>query len=268
MAGSNSILDTLLSGSSIGALSELTGAKGDQVQKVLAQAVPTLVTGMKNNASSKDGEASLASALTAHAKDDTSDVASFLKNADLNDGDKILSHILGGQKPAVESGIAKKAGVSKDKTATILSAAAPLLLSLLGSKKEEDEKESNSGGIGGLLGSLLGGGGSGNDGFGLDDVASMLLGGGSDGKYEKDEKEDSGGGLGGMLMGGLGSLLGLGGSDEKEKKPAAKKPSTKKKTTAKKTSTKTDAKTTKKPTSSKKPATTAAKRPTIRRKIP
>ncbi|MDD4095261.1 MAG: DUF937 domain-containing protein [Oscillospiraceae bacterium] len=261
MAGSKSILDTLLSGSSVGALSELTGAGGDQVQQVLSQALPTLIGGMKNNASSKDGEESLASALSAHAKDDTSDIASFLKNADLSDGDKILSHILGGQKPSVESGIAKKAGVSKDQTATILSAAAPLLLSLLGSKKEEDEKESNSGGLGGLLGSLLGGG-SGNDGFGLDDVASMLLGGGNE---DKEEKEESGGGLGDMLMGGLGSLLGFGGSDEKEKKPAAKKPSTKKKTTAKKTSAKT---TSKKPTAVKKPSTTAAKRPTIRRKIP
>lgn len=262
MAESKSILDTLLSGSSIGALSELTGAGNDQVRKVLAQAVPTLIGGMKSNASSKEGEESLASALSAHAKDDTSDVASFLKNADLQDGEKILSHILGGQKPTVESGIARKAGVSKNQTATILSAAAPLLLSLLGSKKEEDEKESNSGGLGGLLGSLLGGGGSGNDGFGLDDVASMLLGGGND---DKDEKEESGGGLGDMLMGGLGSLLGLGGSDEKEKKPATKKPSTKKKTTTKKTTAKT---TSKKPAAVKKPSTTAAKRPTIRRKIP
>jgi hypothetical protein len=267
MAEINSILDTLLSGSSLSALSELTGAGGDQVQKVLAQAVPTLVTGMKKNASSQDGEQSLATALSQHAKDDTSDVASFLKNADLTDGDKIISHILGGQKPAVESGIAQRAGVSKNQTATILSAAAPLLLSLLGNKKDEEDKKEEGGGLMGMLGSLLGGGGgSGNDGFGLDDVASMLLGSGKDNKDEKEEKEESGGGLGDMLMGGLGSLLGLGGSDEKEKKPAAKKPTTKKKTTAKKTGS--NQKTSKKPTAVKKPTTSAAKRPTIRRKIP
>lgn len=51
MADSKSILDTLLSGTSIGALSEMTGAGNDQVQNVLAQAVPTLVGGMKKNVS-------------------------------------------------------------------------------------------------------------------------------------------------------------------------------------------------------------------------
>jgi hypothetical protein len=261
MAGSKSILDTLLSGSSLSALSELTGAGSDQVQNVLAQAVPTLVTGMKKNASSKDGEQSLTTALSQHAKDDTSDVASFLKNVDLKDGDKILSHILGGNKPAVESGIAKKAGVSKNQTATILSAAAPLLLSLLGNKKEE-----GAGGLMGMLGSLLGGGGgSGDDGFGLDDVASMFLGGGKD---DKDEKEESGGDLGDMLMGGLGSLFGVGDSEEK-KKPAAKKPAKKKKTTAKKPTTSKKTTTSKKPATTKKPTTNnTAKRPTIRRKTP
>ena len=47
MAVSKSILDTLLSGSSVGALSELTGAGGDQVQQVLSQAIPPLIGGMK-----------------------------------------------------------------------------------------------------------------------------------------------------------------------------------------------------------------------------
>lgn len=257
MADSKSILDTLLSGTSIGALSEMTGAKGDQVQTVLAQAVPTLVGGMKKNAATKKGEESLSKALSVHAKDNTGDIASFLKNADLIDGDKILSHVLGGKKSSVESGIAEKAGVSKDQTATILSAAAPLLLSLLGSKKEEDEKEDNSAGLGGLLGSLLGGSDSGNDGFGLDDVAVMLL----DNDDTDDADDDSSGGLGGMLMGGLGSLLGLGGSDKKDKKKtSSKKPSAKKKTTAKKTSSKK--------TTTKKKTTSAKKKPTIRKKNP
>ncbi|NLW89856.1 MAG: DUF937 domain-containing protein [Clostridiaceae bacterium] len=262
MAESKSILDTLLSGTSIGALSEMTGVGSDQVQTVLTQAVPTLVGGMKNNASSKKGEESLSAALSSHAKDNTSDVASFLKNADLADGDKILSHILGGKKASVESGIAKKAGVSSNQTATILSAAAPLLLSLLGSKKEEDEKESGSGGLGGLLGSLLGSG----DGFGLDDVASMLIGGDDD---AKDEEKDNGGGLGGLL-GGLGSLLGFGGSDKNEKKPTTKKKTAAKKPAAKKTTSSKKTTTSKKTTSAKKTTSSspAKKKPTIRRKTP
>ncbi len=264
MAESKSILDTLLSGSSLSALSEMTGAGSDQVQKVLSQAVPTLVSGMKKNASSKEGEQSLTTALSNHAQDDTSDVASFLKNVDLTDGDKILSHILGGSKPTVESGIAQKAGVSKDQTATILAAAAPLLLSLLGNKKEEEDQKESSGGLMSIFSSLLGGKDDKDDGFGLDDVASALLGGSKD--------DNSGGGLGDMLMGGVGSLFGGGDSDsEEKKKPAAKKPATKKKTAAKKKPSTTAKKTatSKKPTAVRKPSkTNNARKPSIRRKTP
>jgi hypothetical protein len=228
MATSNSILSTLLSSGSLGALSDLSGAGKDQVQKVLSEAVPTLVKGMKKNASTEDGEKSLSSALSSHAKDDTSDITSFLKNVDLEDGGKILSHILGGNKAKVESGIADKSGLSSNQTTTILAAAAPLLLSLLGNKKDEEDGKEQSGGLMGMFSSLFGGSDDEkeekDDGFGLDDVASMLLGGG---------KEDKNDGLGDMLMGGLGSLLG-----NDKKKPAAKKPAAKKKATLKKETTK------------------------------
>ena len=100
-------------------------------------AVPTLIQNMQKNASTKSGEKSLAKALSDHAKDDTGNISDFLKNADLEDGAKILGHILGENKNVLESGVAKKSGLSSDQVSTILSAAAPLLLNVLGQKKEE-----------------------------------------------------------------------------------------------------------------------------------
>jgi len=206
---------------SISALSKSSGANKKQVQQVLINGLPTLIRNMQKNASTKSGAASLAKALSDHARDNTSDVSAFLGNADLADGAKILAHILGDKQKTVVSDLAKKADLSTDQTMTILAAAAPLLLSLLGKKKEADKAD-----LGGLLtslaGSLLSGGapkkgssakkGGGDLGDVLADGLSSLL---TDGK-----------GQGGALGGILGSLLG---SDAKTKKSGNKKKTTSKK---------------------------------------
>jgi hypothetical protein len=245
VAASNDLLSTLLQGGSLETLSKLSGAGKGQVQQVLTDAVPTLVQNMQKNASTKSGEKALSSALSTHAEDDTSDVSSFLKNVNLEDGGKILTHILGGKKSSLESGIAGKSGLTSDQTATILSAAAPLLLSVLGSKQKEKAGKDSSGGLMDILTSALFGGGDSedkpkekDDGFDLGDAATLLLGGSKDNGSKSD-------GLSDLLIGGLGSLLG-GDSGKKsttkkktttstkKKTPTAKKKSTTKKTTPKK----------------------------------
>ena len=80
----------MLSGDGVSALGKSADAKKSQVSSVLDSALPLLLTGMKNNASTKAGASSLNKALKDHAKDDTSDIGSFLQNVDLSDGGKIL----------------------------------------------------------------------------------------------------------------------------------------------------------------------------------
>lgn len=244
------LTDTLLGSSSVNTLSKSSGANKDQVKQVLAGALPTLVQSMQKNASSKSGEESLAKALSEHAKDDTSNVSAFLKNVDLEDGAKILGHILGDNKNKVESGVAKESGLTSSQTSTILASAAPLLLSVLGQQKEDEDKK-DTGGLLSVLGSaLLGGGDSnGSDGLGdalIDGLGSLLAG--DDGKKK--------GGSGGVLGSLIGSLFGSG-NKQSAKKTTAKK-TTAKKTPAKKTSTaKKKSSTTKKITKKK---TTANKK--------
>ncbi len=236
MATSKSLVDTLLSDSSVNVLGEASGAKKEQVQQVLANALPTLIQNMKKNVSTKSGEEALSKALSDHARTDTNNIASFLKNVDLEDGGKILSHILGQDKGTLETSSAKKSGLTANQTSTILSAAAPLLLSLLGKKKkDDDESEGGSGGLLGVLSSVLLGNkkddedSDGGLGGALATGLGSLLGGKDDGKKDEDN------GLGGILLGGLGSLLG---GEEDKKKKKKKKTSTSKKPTAKKTGTK------------------------------
>lgn len=222
MALSKILTDTLLNSNSVKSLSQVSGADDNQVKQVLMDSLPTLVQNMQKNASTKSGEQALAKALSDHAKDDTSNISAFLKNVDLEDGAKILGHILGNKKNTVESGVAKKSGLTSSQASTILAAAAPLLLNVLGNQKEKEDKK-ESGSLINVLASALfdGNDNKGSNGVGeaLADGLGSLLGGNSSSK----NKGEAIGGIIGSLLGGAG------------KKTAAKKSSAK---TAKKKTTK------------------------------
>lgn len=147
------LASTLLSSDSISGLSDLTGTSGSDITSVLAQALPSLLNGANDQAKSKNTSESFASALSQHAKDDTSDLSKFLGNVDMEDGAKIIAHLLGSDQDNVVESVAKKTGVSKTDTSSIISAAAPLLMSLLGQQTDEDDNKDS--GVENLIGTLL-----------------------------------------------------------------------------------------------------------------
>ena len=127
----NSLLKQL-QGGGVQTLAKNVGANEAQVNAVLKDAVPVLIGKMSDNASTKDGAASLNKALNEHKTGDVIDAAAFLNGADKTDGDKILTHILGSDKDAATKALSKKSGLSSSKVSSILSLVAPLLLSQLG----------------------------------------------------------------------------------------------------------------------------------------
>ena len=180
-----SYIGELLSGDGVGAISKRSRVKSADVAKVLSEGIPSMISGMMNNASTDAGAKSLSAALSDHSKDSTDDIAAFLKGADLKDGKKILSHVFGEDQAATVAGISKASGVSKGKATNILAMVAPLLLSLLGTQQQTQQSGFS---LGGLLGGLLGGG-----------------------------QQSGGSALGGLGAGLLGSLLGGGQQEEKPK---------------------------------------------------
>jgi len=186
------LLSTLTSTASVSAISKSSGAKPSQVSEIIQKAVPVLVNGMAQNASTTAGAKSLAKALDDHSKNDISNVSSFLGGLDLGDGAKILGHILGGQSSTLQSGLAKKTGLSSSQVGGILASVAPMVLSYLGSKKQATN--TGSSGLGGLLGSMLGGSSSSG---GLSSVISAALAD-KDGDGTPD------------LLGSVGGLFGFG----------------------------------------------------------
>jgi hypothetical protein len=168
--------------------------------------LPVLMAAMKRNAATPQGAEGLMGAL--NSKHD----GSILDNLDglfsggvdanvINDGSKILGHVLGAKQQNVENTLGAKAGMDANSVAQILKIAAPLLMGMLG-KQTKQQNVNNSSGIEDLLGGLLGGSSAqqeqnflesildaDGDGSIIDDVAGMML---------DDNKK----------QGGLGSLLG------------------------------------------------------------
>ena len=134
------LIDTVLGGDTVSALSKNSGAKKSQVESVIGAALPLMLEGMQKNTSTKKGEQALTQALSDHAGSDASDVKSFLSNVDSKDSAKILQHLFGEDTNKTVSALSKKAGVEKAQTTSILLQLAPLLLSLLG-----QQNSSNSG---------------------------------------------------------------------------------------------------------------------------
>ena len=128
-----SLLETLLrsmtSSSSLDTMSRRTGGSNDQMAALITAALPILLRAMTENASTKSGAASLQEALTQHTE--TGSVAEQFDTADIDDGAKILQHILGGNSSSVMNGLSRQSGLSNDQVGSALGALAPVLLSSL-----------------------------------------------------------------------------------------------------------------------------------------
>lgn len=210
MAGILDLLTSNMGKSIVSGVAGSTGQTTDNTNNVLTMAMPVLTKAMQRNAGTASGAEGLMGALTnkhtGGILDNLGDLFEGGVNEDvLQDGSKILNHVLGSKQQGVEQIIGQKAGVDTGSVATILQTAAPLLMGMLG-KQTREQGINSSGDLTNMLGGLLGGNSTQNeqnfldqildadgDGSVIDDVAGMLLGGA--------QKGSSGGLLGGLLGG-------------------------------------------------------------------
>ena len=220
------LLQSMLNDSSVKSLSKKTGASKDEVSSVLTAALPLLLKGAGQQAEDEETAESFADALDQHAESDTEDMDVFMDNVDMADGAKILAHLLGAETESTTKKVSKKSGTSKDNTAQILTAAAPLLMTMLGQENKKTKKSTKKKASDDLVGALL----------------SAAI--------ENINMTD-------LLMSALTDSLSADADEEAPKKKAA---STKKSTTAKKTTAKKSTTTKKTTTTKKKAASTTTKK--------
>lgn len=210
MSGILDVLDSPMGKSIIRGVADQTNQPEGKTQDVLMMAMPVLMQAMRRNVESQDGAESLLTAITSkHDGDILGNLGGLFEggvdSTVMEDGDKILGHVLGNKKYNVQNALSKKSGMDAGSIAQILKIAAPILMGLLGNQAKKQKVDTKSG-LEGMLGGLLKGNSARSeqsflesildadgDGSVIDDVAGIILGG--------TKKK---GGLGGIL----GDLLG------------------------------------------------------------
>ena len=193
----NMLTNAMTTDDSVKALSKRSGADGAQLGQLISLALPLLIQGLTNNASSQGGASSLLGALGQHTS--TAPMASQIQNADLNDGSAILGHIFGGNLNNVTGQLSQQTGLTNQQVGSALSSMAPGVLSGLSAATQTAQTQQQgsldlsdlmqlfggqpvqqqSSGIGNLFGSLLGGGqAQQQQSSGLGSLLGSLLGGG------------------------------------------------------------------------------------------
>jgi hypothetical protein len=199
MSGLLDLLNSPMGKQIISGVSGSTGQSESDTGNLLSMAMPVLMGAMKKNVQTPDGAAGLMSALSGKHDGGILDNLGGLFQGGVDDsvqkdGEGILGHLLGGNRPNVENALSQKSGMDAGSVAQILKVAAPILMGVLGKQTKQAGVSDAGGMLGGqpkenqsLISSLLDADG---DGSILDDVAGMVLGGG--------KKK---GGLGGLLGG-------------------------------------------------------------------
>lgn len=177
------LLGVLLSQNSLNGISKTTHTSDNAVKSVLASALPDLLGGAVEQTKDTSILDGFTTALSDHSSANTSDLASFFSGVDMEDGTKIVNHLLGNNKKTATAKAAKKAGVSDNDAASIISAAAPLLMSLLG-QQAKSKKASKSSDVAEVIGSLLGN-------ANVSDALTTLLGGKTTNSKSKKKNSDN-----------------------------------------------------------------------------
>lgn len=188
-------------------ISQNVGAEPSLVNTAVQAALPMILSGLANNASTPQGAESLNNALDQDHSDggilgNLGGLGSLIFGGQQQqappprqaDAGGILGHIFGNNQGQVAQEVSNQSGLGMGQVAQILMMLAPIVMSYLGQKKQQENVGAD--GLGGLLGGLLGGGqqaaaapSSGNpmmdmassmldsdrDGSAMDDIASMAF---------------------------------------------------------------------------------------------
>jgi len=179
-------------------LSQQIGADPELTSQAIQVALPVLIGGLANNASSPEGAGALDAALARdHDGSLLDDLGALLGDGATSDrardGIGILTHILGGRQETVEGGLERATGLDRSQVMRLLALLAPIVMAYLGRRKRERNLDANgvgdelqnerarldehSSGIGGMLGQLLDKDGDGSVADDLFRMAPGVLGG-------------------------------------------------------------------------------------------
>lgn len=136
--------EVLSSGSAVDHIGRKIGSDEQTAGSALSAALPLLIGALSKNASSVDGAQGLLNALSRdHDGSILDNLDDFIDNSDSGQGDGILRHVFGSNRPRVESSIGKSTGLDAGSIAKLLTIAAPIVLGALGRSQRSRNMDSN-----------------------------------------------------------------------------------------------------------------------------
>jgi len=138
------------------------GQDSQKTQSALSSAIPMLMGALKKQAASPDAASGLMNALQSkHDGSILDNITDIFGGGNVNedvvqDGDKILGHVLGEKKEVVAAALSKQNGIDMSSAMNILKMAAPVVMGMLG-KQTRQANVSNPTDLTNIIGNMIGG---------------------------------------------------------------------------------------------------------------
>jgi hypothetical protein len=128
-----------ISGAAAGQLAQRLGVSESTAQTAVQLAVPLILAALARNAAQPQGAQDLHQAVASdHDGSILDQLSSYLGNPQAANGSGILGHVLGGQRPAVESNLAQATGLNQNSAASLLEMVAPLVMGAVGREQQQN----------------------------------------------------------------------------------------------------------------------------------
>ena len=130
------MLTGALDGGSTKSLGKAVGLNDDVVSNVVSGALPMILGALNRNTNSSSGAESLVSALTKdHDGSILNDLGGFFGQAPTSRDDRMVNHIFGNKRAAIERNIGKANGIDANQVGQVLMQLAPVVLGALGKQQ-------------------------------------------------------------------------------------------------------------------------------------
>ena len=131
-------------GAAAGMLAQRLGISESTAQTAVQLAVPVIVAALARNASQPQGAQDLHQAVASdHDGSILNQLTSYIGNPQAANGSGILSHVLGGERPAVENNLAQATGMDQNSAGSLLEMVAPLVMGAVGREQQQNGLDPN-----------------------------------------------------------------------------------------------------------------------------
>ena len=184
------IITQQLSGPASRTLAERLGISESTANTAVQVAVPLILSALARNAQEPQGAQSLHQAINEdHNGSIFDNLTGYVSNPQTVNGAGILSHVFGGQRPAIENNLAQATGIDQSSAGGLLETLAPLVMGAVGKTQQQEgldasglsnllnnqqqQAQDNEPGAMSILNSILD---QNNDGSSMDDLKRMAGG--------------------------------------------------------------------------------------------